>query len=144
MDYWDTSALAKLYVPETDSAQFAAHLAATRPAVTSELTRWELFRVLARKESEGSIPVGAAGPTFERFLSDVAAGGVRLVAMDATLEIRFRNLVARLLGHSPAVLVRTFDGIHLATAEAKGSLTLVATDGGLRKAATANGMKLFP
>ena len=60
MQYWDTSALAKLYVSEPDSAQFAAYLAATGPITTSELARWELFRVLARKEAEGLIPTGAA------------------------------------------------------------------------------------
>lgn len=39
MHYWDTSALVKLYVNETDSSQFVAHLAATGPATTSELAR---------------------------------------------------------------------------------------------------------
>ena len=60
MQYWDTSTLAKLYVSESDSAQFAAYLAATGPVTTSELARWELFRVLARKEAESMLPTGAA------------------------------------------------------------------------------------
>jgi hypothetical protein len=45
MHYWDTSTLVKLYVSESDSPLFVAHLAATGPATSSELARWELFRL---------------------------------------------------------------------------------------------------
>ena len=82
MQYWDTSTLAKLYVSEPDSGQFAAYLAATGPITTSELARWELFRVLARKEAEGQIPTGAAEAIFGNFLADIAAGKVLLVLAD--------------------------------------------------------------
>ena len=82
--------------------------------VTSELTRWELFRVLARKESEGGLPAGTARDTFERFLSDVAARAVVLAPMDTALEARFRQRVPRLLNLTPQITLRTFDGIHRA------------------------------
>ena len=52
MHYWDTSALVKLDVNESDSPTFAAHLGATGQATTSVLARWEMFGVLARKEAE--------------------------------------------------------------------------------------------
>ena len=51
MQYWDTCTLLKLYVPEPDSAQFAAHVHA--PLIfTSELAHWELLRAIVRKEME--------------------------------------------------------------------------------------------
>jgi uncharacterized protein with PIN domain len=82
MYYWDTSTLAKLYVAESDSAQFQSHLAATGSATTSVLARWEIFRLFARKESESLIIPGAAEAIFAKFEADVAAGRVVLLPMD--------------------------------------------------------------
>jgi uncharacterized protein with PIN domain len=144
MQYWDTSTLAKLYVSEPDSAQFAAYLAATGPITTSELTRWELFRVLARKEAGGLFPTGAAEVIFGRFLADIAVGKVALVQMDSLVETRFQQLVLRLHRLNPPLAVRTLDGIHIAAADLHGADALVATDMNMRKCAAAIGLKLYP
>jgi predicted nucleic acid-binding protein len=144
MQYWDTSTLAKLYVNEPDSALFAAYLATTGPITTSELTRWELFRVLARKEAGGLLPSGASEVIFGRFLADVTAGKVGLVPMNPLLETRFQQLVLRLHRLNPSLGVRTLDGIHLAAADLHGADSLVATDTNMRKCAAAIGLKLYP
>jgi predicted nucleic acid-binding protein len=144
MQYWDTSTLAKLYVSEPDSGQFAAYLAATGPITTSELARWELFRVLARKTAGGLLPNGAAEVIFGRFLGDVAIGKVGLVPIDPLVETRFQQLVLRLHRLNPPLLVRTLDGIHIATADYHGADALVATDTNMRKCAAAIGLKLYP
>jgi predicted nucleic acid-binding protein len=143
MECWDTSALVKLYVSEPDSAQFEAR-ASTSSLVCSELARWELFRVLTRKEAEGIIVSGAAQKIFSKFLADVSAGNVRLTPMDQNLESRFRQLVVRLHSLSPPLVVRTLDGIHLANADLQGATEFVATDANMRKCAAAIGLKLFP
>jgi predicted nucleic acid-binding protein len=144
MQYWDTATLAKLYVVEPDSAQFAAHMVATGPITTSELARWELFRVLARKEADGLIPSGAAEALFASFISDAAAGEIELMPISPPLETRFRQLVLRLYRLSPPLLVRTLDGIHLATADFHGADALVTTDVNMRKCASAIGIPLYP
>ena len=36
MDYWDTSALAKLYLNEADSALFSARVSKSAPLLTSD------------------------------------------------------------------------------------------------------------
>jgi predicted nucleic acid-binding protein len=144
MQYWDTAALAKLYVSEPDSAQFAAHMVATGQIMTSDLGRWELFRVLARKETEGAIPTGAREALFARFMSDVAVGKVELMPLSPPLETRFQQLVLRLYRLSPPLLVRSLDAIHLATADFHGAEALVTTDANMRKCAAAIGMKLYP
>ena len=144
MQYWDTSALAKLYVSEPDSANFAAYLAATGPVSTSELARWELFRVLARKEMERVIPAGAAQSIFGSFLAHAVAGRVSLVPMSAAVETRFQRIVAQLHGSNPPLVVRTLDAIHLATADLHSADTMVATDASLRRCAGALGLKLYP
>ena len=144
MHYWDTSTLAKLYVNESDSALFSAHWRATGPITTSALTRWELFRLLARKETERLISPGASKQMFEEFFADVASGAIALVEMDAAVENRFRDVILRLHRMSPPVLTRTLDGVHLATADLHNAEELVATDTNLRKCAAALRLKLFP
>src|ERR1700730_13399521 len=96
MRYWDTSTLAKLYVSEADSSVFAIHLAATGPGVTSELARWELFRVAAKKEAEGHIAAGTAEIVFAKFLADTATGRMMLVPFDEKVEQKYRSLALRL------------------------------------------------
>ena len=81
MHYWDTSALAKLYIAEADSSQFSTHWARTGIITTSAFARWELYCVLSRKEADGSIPSGAAEIIFNEFLADVSHGLVALLPM---------------------------------------------------------------
>ena len=144
MHYWDTSTLAKLYVAESDSAQFQSHLAATGSAATSVLARWEIFRVLARKEAEKVIIPGAAEVIFAKFEADVAASRVVLLPMDGAVEERFRNLTLRLHGLTPPVFTRTLDAIHLATADICAATEFVVTDANLRRCGVAIGLKIFP
>ena len=144
MHYWDTSTLVKLYVSETDSLQFATHLATTGPATTSELARWEIFRVFARKEADQVITSGGAEAVFARFEADVASSRVTLLPMNRAIEDRYRQIALRLHRFTPPILTRTLDGIHLATADLSQAVELVATDGNLRKCAAAIGMKVFP
>jgi predicted nucleic acid-binding protein len=144
MHYWDTSTLVKLHVSEADSSSFVSHLAGMGPATISELARWEVFRVFARKEADGGIAVGAAEQVFARFEADVAAGRVTLLPLDAATEEHFRKLTLRLHRLSPTVCTRTLDAIHLATAELHHAVELVATDRNMRKCATAIGLKVYP
>jgi predicted nucleic acid-binding protein len=144
MHYWDTSTLAKLYVAEPDSLQFSNHWSNTGGIATSDLARWELFCVLARKESDGLIPSGTAEIIFGEFLADVASGAIVLLPMNDNVEVRFRNLVLRNYRSKPPLFTRTLDGMHVATADLHGAAEFVCTDANLRKCAAAIGLKLFP
>ena len=103
MHYWDTSTLVKLYVSETVSLRFASHLAATGPATTSELARWEIFRVFARREADQVITSGGAEVLFAKFEADVASSRVTLLPMNHTIEERFRQLALRLHRLTPPI-----------------------------------------
>jgi predicted nucleic acid-binding protein len=144
MHYWDTSTLAKLYIAESDSPQFSAHWSQTGIITTSALTRWELFCVLTRKETDGLIPSGAAEIIFNEFLADVVSGTVVLVPMHEAEEDQFRSLVLRLYRSKPPLFTRTLDGIHIATAALHGANEFVSTDLNMRKCAVAVGLAVYP
>lgn len=143
MQFWDTSTLLKLYVPESDSALFAAHLA-TEAIYASEMARFELLRAVVRKEIEHAIPPLASESVFNRFLGDVGAGRVVLLSLDAAVETRFRSLVLQLHRRQPPVVVRTLDAIHLATANVLLATEVVTADSHMRAGAMAMGLKVFP
>lgn len=67
MSYWDTSALAKLYVSEPDNAVFEPDAAATSRRIVSATTRLELRTVPRRREAEGSIAKGTAQVLHDAF-----------------------------------------------------------------------------
>ena len=144
MRYWDTSALAKLYVAESDSPQFSTYWSQTGLITTSALARSELFCVLARKEADGLIPSGAAEVIFGEFLADVAGGTAVLIPMHEAEEDRFRNLVLRFYRSKPPLFTRTLDGIHVATADLHGATEIVSTDLNMRRCAAAIGLAVYP
>jgi predicted nucleic acid-binding protein len=139
MQYWDTSTLLKMYVPEPDSSRFAGHL--VMPIYTSELTRLEL---ITRKELEGAIAPASAETVFNKFLFDVDSSRVVLLPVEPAVEARFRSLVLQLHRRSPAIVVRTFDALHLATADLLRATEVITTDPRMRAGAAAIGLKYFP
>jgi hypothetical protein len=143
MQYWDTSTLLKLYVPEIDSAQFAAHVP-NATIYSSELARWELLRAITRKEMELAIPPLSAETVFAMFRSDVNAGRVVLHPVDGAVETQFRTLVLTLHRQQPPTFIRTFDAIHLATAMLLSATEVATADVQMRNAAIAIGLKVFP
>jgi predicted nucleic acid-binding protein len=143
MQYWDTSTLLKLYVPEPDSAQFAAHVT-TSAIYSSELARWELLRAIIRKEVAGAIPVMSAEIVLAKLRSDVKAGRIVLLPVDGAVETNFRTMVPQLHRRTPPVTIRTADAMHLATAVLLPATEVVTTDSQMRDGAAMLGLKLFP
>jgi predicted nucleic acid-binding protein len=143
MQYWDTSALLKLYIPEPDSGQFTGHVS-SRPIYACELSRWEMLRAILRKEVERSIAPYSAEAIFARFLSDVSTRRVVLLSNDTEVEASFRSLLTQLHRRNPPVLIRAFDAIHLATASVLEATEMVSTDVRLRAGAAVIGLALFP
>lgn len=144
MSYWDTSALAKLYLPEPDTTTFVAHATLPQPLVTSRLALYEMRRVALRKESDGSIQPGAAQHVLGRVEQDAARGHLRVIELDARVAVEFDGLMKHAYGQQPALALRTLDGIHLASCPVDQQGELVATDVRLRQAAVLLGLKLFP
>src|SRR5438093_2121800 len=134
MQYWDTSTLLKLFVPEPDSPLFTAHLSRSAICI-SQVCQAEMLRAIARKEAEGAIPAMSAETAFGKFLADVSAGRIGVLPFDARIEAHFRMLGLQLHRRKPPIVVRTLDAIHLATAYLLSADEVVTTDAHLRAGA---------
>lgn len=145
MDYWDTSALLKLYAPEPDSARFLARVAeGQRPLLTADLTAVELRCALQRKEHVGDLKAGGATALFERFTHDVTAGRIITVPYGPTVLEGVQQLVVRAYSADPPVMIRSLDAVHVASALASRAARVVATDTRLRDAAALVALRVAP
>ena len=145
MSYWDSSALLKLYINETDSVLFLQYAGSANTApVTSRLALYEIRTVLQRKEMEGLLTTGSAQVIYQKLLTDCSNGSVRVVDFSIDVEREFEDVVKRCFGHAPPIPIRTLDAIHLASTAVMTEVELVATDKRLRDAAVVLGLKLFP
>jgi uncharacterized protein len=145
MSYWDTSALAKLYVSEPDSLVFRSHAAAVGlPPVTAEITILELRRVAFGKEAARLLQPGAAEATLADVDADMDAGSIEVVEQSRAVKKEFDQVMAACYRRTPSLPLRTLDALHVASARVAGQTELVATDKRLREAAKSLGFTLFP
>ena len=145
MSYWDTSTLVKLYAQEPDSPAFENHAATTTSQLlTSRIALYEARATFRRKEAEGILATGTGQTTYNELLQDVAAGTVRLIELNATVEQEYGQVLNVCYQQAPPISLRTLDALHLAAARVSGETEIVATDRRLRDAAKLLGFSLFP
>ena len=145
MSYWDTSALAKLYVNEPDSVLFEHKSATeTQAPVTGRVTLFEMRRAVFRKEADGFLRPLFAETILQKLDADVQAGGVRVAEGDLTVLAEFDRIMPACYRRNPPLPIRTLDALHLASARVAGETEIVATDKRLREAALVLGFTLFP
>ena len=144
MAYWDTSCLLKLYAPEADSAALEAQLVSGATVVTSEITRWELWAALRRKEAAGDLSAGGARQALQAYDADILAGQIAMEPLSAAVVTEFEAIIEKCVGQTPPVLLRTLDAMHLAVATVAGEVELVATDRRLLEAALTLGFRVYP
>ena len=144
MSYWETSALAKLYVQEADSAIFESHAANHPSIVVSETVRLERRAVLRRREAEGALSPGATEILHASFCALISSGQFTEEAITPELESEYDSILDSYLGQSPPIFLRTNDALHLAAARRANQSEVVSTDKGLRKAALFLGFTVVP
>ena len=143
MTYWDTSCLLKLYTPEEDSERFTTLAEAeSGPLHTSVLAETEMAFALARKESLGALRRDGAQHLFNAFRHDVALGRLWLIPLDQGVRDKAAELAQTCLLRTPQLVLRTLDGLHLATAATMRARILHTSDLRLRAAATVLGFQV--
>lgn len=140
MSYWDTSALAKLYLQESDSAVFRSRAVQDVPLHTAHLTRHELRAVLLRRESEGVIQSGGAALLFQDFEADIAAGLILIHIETPTVQQEFVRVLEQCFLVTPPVFIRTNDALHIASAHTLGQRDFVTADNRQKVAAAHVGL----
>ena len=143
--YWDSSALVKLFLPETDSAYFDELLIRTGTAVeTSAIAAAELLCAAYRKESAGAIKRGKSASVMRGFRGDCQTGRIVLIPFGADVWAEAEEIVKAALVQPRPVMIRALDAIHVATARTIRAETVVATDSRLREVAAIQKFRLLP
>jgi predicted nucleic acid-binding protein len=135
--YLDSSALAKLYVPEPESDRLDAFLRGRRDLLISELTITEVLSAVACKRREGMLNASQAFEIRDAVLADADSGSFCRLDLSPVVH----RQAERLLLHVESVALRTLDALHVALA-LHGSATYIATyDARMRAAALHAGLK---
>lgn len=145
MNYWDTSALLKLYVREPDSPYFTSLVSsAASPLLTSDLARIEIYSALSRKERAGELETGAAEVLFASFQTDSTRGRIVTLPIGSDVLGEAIRLTRQAHGKTPPLLIRSLDTLHVASALVSGANTVIATDSRLRQLAATAGLAQLP
>jgi hypothetical protein len=135
--YLDSSALAKLYVPEPESDALEAFFCGRRDLMISELAITEVLSAVGRRRREGMLTGHQALEIRDAVLADADSGSFQRLDMSPVVH----REAERLLFHIESVALRTLDALHVALA-LQGSATHVVTyDARMRTAALHAGLK---
>jgi predicted nucleic acid-binding protein len=132
--YLDASALVKLFVPEPESDALNAALVGAEDVIISDLALTEIASALGRRIRERRLAL-----TDARRIHGEAEKLAR-ACHRAELTPPIHRRAERLLLSSRDVPLRTLDALHVATALATDTATLVTYDPRLRAAAVAQGL----
>lgn len=134
--YWDTSCLLKLYCRESDSARYVREVAAARvPPRTSVLVRVELYYALLQKAARGETGGRGADELFSDFQTDTDRGRIQLLPIGDDVLTAACDIAKACYAASPPILLRSLDGMHLATAMLAGCSRILSTDNRMNAAA---------
>jgi predicted nucleic acid-binding protein len=137
--YIDSSALAKLYVPEPDSDALDAALEGRTDLWISDLALTEVLSAVARRKREGEMTATHATAVRDALLAD--AGDGLYGRLDLSRDVH--REAERLLLTIESVPLRTLDALHIALARAAGCTHVVTFDRRMATAATQSGLRLF-
>ena len=135
--YLDSSALAKLYVPEPESDVLEEFLRGRRDLLISELGITEVLSAVARRRSEGLLTVVQACEIRDAVLADADSGSLRRLDMSPMVH----REAERLLFQFDSVALGTLDALHVALAVLNGASHVVTYDTRMRSAALQAGLR---
>lgn len=134
--YWDTCCLLKLYCREGDSDTYVREISKARlPPRTSVMVRVELYYAFQQKVTRDETGGRSANQLFDQFDGDVERGRIQLLPFGEDVSIEARNIARQCYAGSPPILLRSLDGIHLATAMLAGCRRVLSTDHRMNTAA---------
>jgi predicted nucleic acid-binding protein len=139
--YVDTSALAKLYVPERWSDEVESALVGRRDLLVSDLAVTELTGAIVRRVRDGELSAAHARRIYQRVLRDCGEGEFRRVELTASAHREAERL---LMSIGRRVPLRSADALHLALVGSLGGRVLLTFDKRMTAAAEALGTLELP
>lgn len=138
--YLDTSALVKLYVREPETAELSAFVRRHAPPLPfSSLHELELTQALERRHHEGDLTSVDLTRITAAFEKDLEASV--LARPDADWPGTFARAIHLLRQHRG---LRSLDALHIGHALEAGAVWFITYDKRQGKAASAEGLKLWP
>ncbi len=137
--YIDSSALAKLYVPEAESERLDAFLRGKLGLMISELAITEVLSAVARRKREGELRPEAANQIRDAVLEDADSGSFTRLDLDPAVH----RAAERLLLATDSVHLRTLDALHLALAFSGAATHVLTFDRRMRQAAVHAGLNVI-
>ncbi|MEO5926667.1 MAG: type II toxin-antitoxin system VapC family toxin [Bryobacteraceae bacterium] len=145
MDYWDTSALFKLYAEEPDSEWFSDYLERhPAPIYSSAICAIEIPSAAYRQLRAKNLNVLAISEITKRLQIHRDAGRLVHIPCSADVVSQAQRVVILAAGQSHPLMIRSLDAIHVASALAIRAKTMIATDIRVRAVARLSGLKLIP
>lgn len=139
--YLDTSALAKIYLPESGSDALEAMLLGRRDLIVSDLAATELASAVARRTREGELAAGQGRRIYLRLVRDLESGEFRRAEITGNTHREAEKL---LMGVGRRVPLRAADALHLALASLADARAFVTFDKKMWLAAVALGTFELP
>lgn len=136
--YIDSSALAKLYVPEMESERLDHFLRGRRDLMISELSVTEVISAVARRRREDALTAKQANHIRDAVLSDAGSGSFQ--RLDLTPAIH--REAERMLLSTESVPLRTLDALHIALAVSGEATRVITFDVRIAEAATLHGLQV--
>ena len=137
--YVDSSALAKLYVPEAESERLDAFLRGRLGLMISELAITEVLSAVARRKREGELKPELANRIRDAVLADADSGSFARLHLDPAVH----RVAERLLLTTDSVPLRTLDALHLALAFSGVATHVLTFDRRMREAALQSGLNVI-
>ena len=144
MSYWDSSALAKLYLKEAGSDKYLVLAKTAIPVRTSPLGQFEVTLAIRRHEVDGKLDARSAIELVDEVVVDLGDGTVELIATDFEIHAEFQHVLQTCLQRPQPISIRTLDALHLAAALSVNESEFVSNDIRQRAAAVAVGMTVLP
>lgn len=136
--YLDSSALAKLYVPESESDRLDSFLRGRRGLMISELAITEVLSAVARRKREGALTADQALEIRDALLADANSGSFERLDLSPVVH----REAERLLLSTDSLSLRTLDVLHIALAFSGAATHIVTYDVRMRAAAGQAGLKV--
>jgi predicted nucleic acid-binding protein len=134
--YVDSSAFAKLYVPEAESSRIDGYLQGRRDVMISELVITEVISAVARRTREGLLSARRAREIQHAVMSDVTSGCFRRLDLSPSVH----REAERMLLSTESVPLRTLDALHIALAFSGSATRMITFDSRLADAAVLHGL----